>query len=200
VQINRLMFGRQKYASNTKMFGFMRGRVARRIALALTIATSVISLGAAPASAATYNETYACSDLGKSGTVHYYACDGTWWNANPNSRSLRITASVDRSDGDYRNTKPARFETLDGTKKVATWYCVYSNGTTSASKGSTQVGGGLPNYYVWNGWNPCPGYGEGIRVVVNGWYAGSAAQTTVIDINSTYSGYGRHSGHPETTI
>jgi hypothetical protein len=147
---------------------------------------SAILLGSAgSASAAIYDEMYGCTQTTPWSGGFIGDCNGTWWNANPYSRTANVyfKGVTYANDTGYRHTPVFHVETLDGTKKVFTWYCVNDSNTTSGSLGTTTVGGSLPNSYTWASWDPCAGY-QGMAVNIDGWYNGSSRVRTTLRVNT----------------
>jgi hypothetical protein len=181
----------------------------RTTALLLAIA-SLLALGMAlptAAQAGTHvytSETYYCAwkNPPNGSPDQWRTCDGTWWNASAKEfgRSIRIVADVSWNansgwhfQGVYyaQNLKPEIAKTIH-------WYCRYSNGSFSALKGTSVLGGGIHPSYTWNPeYQPCNGYGTGLVADVVSKCQGET-YTTRIDLNSVKSGPGEQSAWEDT--
>jgi hypothetical protein len=172
---------------STKSFLTVNKKIRAAFVALVTASTFSISAFPGAASAARYDETYACVQTTPWSGGFIGRCDGTWYNADPNHRSVRIVFdSVTHSNSSGYNTTPVTFAaTLDGTKKTITYYCRYANGTTSASKGTLTLGGGYPTSHTYppGGWSPCDGYSIGVWAVVRGWYGSHASSETNVIVN-----------------
>lgn len=170
------------------------------------LATLTIFGASSANAAAVLTETYVCGNIHSDQYHVYGTCDGTWYNAEPQTanswRSIRIVADISVTpDTDYRTTSLRYIDNLwDVDAKTVTIYCRYANGTSSAHKAIYTLGGGLAvsksfsPYYA-----PCNGTSEGMLLVVSGRYCVDDGNcygpyNTTIDINSDTSGRLYHRG------
>lgn len=170
------------------------------IVLATLAALVGITLTAGSASAASGDEIYQCPLDGIIGNTAYWHCNGTWYNGAPGVRTFNsyVTEAYD-SDG-TSTTGVQNISSYDGRAHVAYWYCSYFNGTTSGLKGTTQVGGALPNTYTWpSGYFPCNGNEVGIVADVRGYYGSTYYISKLYWNTNAFAGQGKQSAHPWRT-
>jgi hypothetical protein len=95
---------------------------------------------AGPASASSSVVLYACSYVNETGTFVTYACNHTYYNANPNVPSIQVigNASERKVGGDGVQTF-SRWDTTDGVPADdVRMYCRYANGTYTGNKWNYQ--------------------------------------------------------------
>jgi hypothetical protein len=162
-----------------------------------------VGLTTAPtASAATITETYPCTtDHTDARGIWYGSCDGYWYAGTPGSRTARVYAdSLQYWPDGTRQTRFHQVTSTDGRKKVFEWRCAFDDGTTSGLKGTTTVGGGLANTFIWGGSGlelSC-GNQSGVEINIKATY-GSSVYTTKVWIQAPKSLYAKkHHGDQVT--
>jgi hypothetical protein len=153
------------------------------------------------------NEWWDCTTIHDFHDYTEWSCNGSWWHGSPKQRSLETLVTATRMHvTDTDKNHPVNWQynyidqisSLDGRAHVVTWFCRYSDGTTSASKGTTTVGGGLANTYTWPDFHPCDGVNRGVVAVAATTWCGER-YVTQVEINDTISGWGRHAAVPYQT-
>lgn len=172
----------------------------RRTLGAVALTGALITATATAANAASGYERYNCTYVNYDGITYSYRCNGSWYAGTPNSRTFQSVVDVTYNSSNHFRTNSVKSVTsTDGRKKYIKWYCRYSNGTVGSVLAVTQVGGGRSNTYTWpSGYHPCEGTDVGLAADVLADYGGKTYKT-IIDWNSTTSGYGQHYAHPWTT-